>query len=192
MNKKEIRKIYLLKRETLAVKDLELRSRVIADKFFKGFNLTNVGSVHIYLPIQDKNEINTWLLIDKFRKDFPQIKLFISRSNLSLGTVENFLFTEETILNVNKWGIPEPLSGERCLNSEVIDLVFVPLLAFDKKGNRVGYGKGYYDRFLSECRKDVVKVGLSLEEPVKKIDVELFDVPLTHCITPLKVYSFKK
>jgi 5-formyltetrahydrofolate cyclo-ligase len=191
MNKKEIRKIYQLKRESLAVKDLELRSRVIADKFFSSFNLSNIRSVHIYLPIKDKKEINTWLVIEKLRKDYPQIKIIISRSNPSLGTMENFLFTEETILNVNKWGIPEPLSGERCVN-ETIDLVFVPLLAFDKKGNRVGYGKGYYDRFLTECKRDVMKVGLSLEEPVKKIDVELFDVPLTHCITPLNVYSFKK
>jgi 5-formyltetrahydrofolate cyclo-ligase len=191
MNKKEIRKIYLLKREALALHDLELRSRVITEKFFQTFNLSDLNSIHIYLPIQNKREINTWLLIERLRKEFPNIKLIISRSNSANGTMENFYFTEETILNVNKWGIPEPLSGERCM-SESIDLVFVPLLAFDKKGNRVGYGKGYYDRFLSECRKDTIKVGLSLEEPVRKIDVELFDVTLTHCITPLKIYSFKK
>jgi 5-formyltetrahydrofolate cyclo-ligase len=191
MNKKELRKIYQAKRETLAVQDLELRSRVIVEKFFSSFNLANVNSIHIYLPIQNKKEINTWLLIDRLRKDYPHIKLIVSRSNSSDGTMENFYFTEETILNVNKWGIPEPLSGVKCVN-ETIDLVFVPLLAFDKKGNRVGYGKGYYDRFLSECRKDAMKIGLSLEEPVKKIDAELFDVSLTHCITPLKVYSFKK
>jgi 5-formyltetrahydrofolate cyclo-ligase len=191
MNKKEIRKLYLSKRETLAMQDLDLRSRVITDKFFSSFDLENINSIHIYLPIQTKKEINTWLLIDKLRKEYAHIKLIVSRSNPSNGTMDNFYFTEETILSVNKWGIPEPLSGERC-TSEKVDLVFVPLLAFDKKGNRVGYGKGYYDRFLSECRKDVLKIGLSLEEPIRKIDAELFDVTLTHCITPLKVYSFKK
>jgi 5-formyltetrahydrofolate cyclo-ligase len=190
MNKKELRKIYLAKRETLAMQDLDLRSRVITEKFFASFNLENTHTIHIYLPIQTKKEINTWLLIERFRKEYSRIKLIISRSNPSNGTMDNFYFTEETILNVNKWGIPEPLSGDRCA-SEKVDLVFVPLLAFDKKGNRVGYGKGYYDRFLSECKKDVIKVGLSLEEPVKKIDAELFDVALTHCITPLKVYTFK-
>jgi 5-formyltetrahydrofolate cyclo-ligase len=189
MNKSEIRKIYAEKRKLLSPQDLELRSKVISDNFFKGFDLTGISSAHIFLPITAKREVNTWHIINRFRQEYPQIKLLVSKSDLLDGKLENFIFTQSTVLIENTWGIPEPESGDRFSNQE-IDLVFVPLLAFDKKGNRVGYGKGYYDKFFLECRSDILKVGLSLEEPARKINAELFDVPLTHCITPLAVYNF--
>jgi 5-formyltetrahydrofolate cyclo-ligase len=189
MNKSDIRKIYAEKRKLLSPQDLELRSKVISDKFFKGFDLTGIRSAHIFLPITAKKEINTWHLINRLREERPDIKLVVSKSDLLDGTLENFIFTQSTILIENNWGIPEPSGGDRFSNLD-IDLVFVPLLAFDKKGNRVGYGKGYYDKFFKECRPDVLKVGLSLEEPARKINAELFDIPLTHCVTPLAVYNF--
>jgi 5-formyltetrahydrofolate cyclo-ligase len=189
MNKSDIRKIYAEKRKLLSPQDLELRSKVISDKFFKGFDLTGIRSAHIFLPITAKKEINTWHIINRLREEKPEIKLVVSKSDLLDGTLENFIFTQSTVLIENDWGIPEPSGGDRFSN-ELIDLVFVPLLAFDKKGNRVGYGKGYYDKFFKECRPDVLKVGLSLEEPARKINAELFDIPLTHCVTPLAVYNF--
>ncbi|HXA01406.1 MAG TPA: 5-formyltetrahydrofolate cyclo-ligase [Cytophagaceae bacterium] len=191
MNKSEIRKIYAEKRKLLSPQDLELRSKVISDKFFKDFDLTGISSAHIFLPITSKREINTWHIINRFRQEQAHIKLLVSKSDLLDGKLENFIFTQSTVLIDNDWGIPEPQSGDRFPNQQ-IDLVFAPLLAFDKKGNRVGYGKGYYDKFLLECRPDVLKVGLSLEEPARKINAELFDIPLTHCITPLAVYNFLK
>jgi 5-formyltetrahydrofolate cyclo-ligase len=189
MNKSEIRKIYLEKRKLLSPQDLELRSKVISDRLFKDFDLTGISSAHIFLPITAKREINTWHIINRFRQEYPNIKLLVSKSDLLDGKLENFIFTQSTVLIENGWGVPEPESGDRFPNQK-IDLVFTPLLAFDKKGNRVGYGKGYYDKFFQECRPDVLKVGLSLEEPARKINAELFDVPLTHCITPLAVYDF--
>jgi 5-formyltetrahydrofolate cyclo-ligase len=69
--------------------------------------------------------------------------------------------------------------------------VFIPLLAFDKSGHRVGYGAGYYDRFLSKCKPDCLKVGLSFFEPVDEIsDADEFDVKLNHCVTPSKIWTF--
>lgn len=70
-------------------------------------------------------------------------------------------------------------------------MVLIPLLAFDKKGYRVGYGKGFYDRFLADCRPDVVKVGLSVFEPIDEIaDLNEFDIKMDFCITPNRVWQF--
>ena len=74
---------------------------------------------------------------------------------------------------------------------EEIDLILVPLLAFDTYGYRVGYGKGYYDKFLKECREDLVKIGFSYFDPVDVIDdINAFDVKLTYCITPNANFTF--
>jgi 5-formyltetrahydrofolate cyclo-ligase len=67
----------------------------------------------------------------------------------------------------------------------------VPLVIVDSGGNRIGYGKGFYDRYLSSCRTETVKIGFSFFEPVGLIkDINQFDVPLNLCITPLRIYEF--
>jgi len=88
--------------------------------------------------------------------------------------------------------VPEPVDGIE-VPAEKIDVVFVPLLAFDKNGNRAGYGKGFYDTFLLECKEDVIKVGLSLFTAEDEItDVSEKDIPLNYCVTPEKIYSFSR
>jgi 5-formyltetrahydrofolate cyclo-ligase len=104
--------------------------------------------------------------------------------------MKHFLVDEHTVFQDNQYGIPEPTAGIE-VTSDMIDVVFVPLLAFDKKGNRVGYGKGYYDRFLAGCRNDVITIGLSFFPPVLSIDdIDFFDKKLDFCITPECVYAF--
>jgi 5-formyltetrahydrofolate cyclo-ligase len=96
----------------------------------------------------------------------------------------------DTIFEANAINILEPLETE-VIDPLDIDMVLVPMLAFDDRGNRVGFGKGYYDRYLSRCRQDCIKVGLSYFEAVDSInDANEFDVPLNFCITPQKVYVF--
>ena len=102
----------------------------------------------------------------------------------------NYLLTDNTTIKKNKYNIPEPIEGIEVSNDK-LDVVFVPLLAFDKKGNRVGYGKGYYDTFLKTCRPETLKIGLSFFEAENKItDINENDIPLDFCITPKQVYSF--
>ena len=85
---------------------------------------------------------------------------------------------------------PEPVDGVE-IPSTKIDVVFVPLLAFDEKGNRAGYGKGFYDAFLSECKPDAIKIGLSFFESEELItDVFEGDVKLDYCVTPNSIHSF--
>jgi 5-formyltetrahydrofolate cyclo-ligase len=72
-----------------------------------------------------------------------------------------------------------------------IDLVLVPLLTFDKRGHRVGYGKGYYDKFLARCNPYVIKIGLNFYDPVDEIsDINAFDIPLDFCVTHHEIYAF--
>ena len=92
---------------------------------------------------------------------------------------------------IESLGIPEPLSGV-AITPQQIEVVFVPLLVFDLLGHRVGYGKGYYDRFLGECRKSTIKVGLSFFDPVNKIeDIDNHDIALDYALTPRETYAFR-
>ncbi len=95
-------------------------------------------------------------------------------------------------LITSTWRIqePNPLTNKKT-PSEAIDLIIIPLLAFDAHGNRVGYGKGFYDRFLMDCRPDALKIGVCLDEAVQRIDdVEAHDIPLDLCITPTGIHLF--
>ncbi len=147
--------------------------------------------VHIFLPIRNANEVDTFSILNYFKSKHPALGLVVPRTNFKTNTLENIHYDHEfSILGRNSYGIPEPIHG-RTISPSQIDAVFVPLLAFDQRGNRVGYGKGFYDRFLSECRKDVLKIGLSYFEPVAEIsDVNEYDIRLDRCITPSTIWLF--
>ena len=100
-------------------------------------------------------------------------------------------YSETDTLHWNKWGIPEPLPFN-LVGPEQIDAVLVPLVGFDTIGHRIGFGKGFYDRYLPLCRPDCLKIGISLFDPVDLIDeVESHDIPLDIAICPAKLYDFR-
>ncbi len=193
MNKTQLRKLYLEKRNVLAAEDCSKRSKVIADNFFNYFepNLSQLLYLHLYLPIVGKKEIDTILIFSELRRSFPNVKIVLSKSDFTNYSMQFFEYIKETKLIENSYGIPEPAGG-KIIKPEQLDLVLIPLLAVDASGNRIGYGKGFYDRFLANCRPDCKKIGLSFEEPVTEIVPDELDVPLDFCVTPEKVYNFKK
>ena len=145
-----------------------------------------------FLPITRRNEVDTWPIIHRIWQDFPRVRVAVPITDTTSGQLTHFIITPETPLIENRWGIPEPEPG-RCpaIGSEQVDVVLVPLLLFDRLGHRVGYGKGYYDRFLAECRPDCLKIGLSLFEPVDQIEgVEPTDVQMDACMTFNAVFQF--
>lgn len=148
--------------------------------------------VHVFLPIRKHNEVDTFSILNYFKLQHPMLQLVVPRTDFGNLTIKNILYDHEyTILGRNKYDIPEPIHGKE-IPPELVDIVFVPLLACDLKGNRVGYGKGFYDRFLSGCRPDVKKIGLSFFDPIEEIsDVNEFDIPLDLCITPGKTWDFR-
>ena len=190
MRKQELRSVYLQKRIALSDEAYAERSNKIATLFFENINLTNIKVVHVFLPMIKSKEPNTWAIIERMKKEFPSIRFSIPRVNNKTQVLENFYFDSPDQLKENTWGIQEPQVGEPT-NAKDIDLVLVPLLAVDKNGHRVGYGKGYYDKFLSLCKPTCLKIGLSLFDPIDKIeDVNEQDVALQSCVTPDQYVRF--
>jgi 5-formyltetrahydrofolate cyclo-ligase len=187
LNKEDLRRLYLQKRENLGKEEVQILGRRIADLVFSNFSFNYYQSIHIFLPIDDKNEVNTWILVEQFRKIYPHVKIIIPK--VDDNNLKSFILKPETVIEKNKWGIPEPVEAEE-FPSDKIDFIFVPLLAFDLRGHRVGYGKGFYDRFLKTCSVSVIKTGLSFFEPEQKIIENEFDIALDYCITPNNIYSF--
>jgi 5-formyltetrahydrofolate cyclo-ligase len=189
MTKKEARSVFLQKRNALSEGELFEFNQKIYFHFFAHLDLSFVKVVHLFLSIESKKEPDTWGILDRLRREFPHIRLAIPKMRED-GVLEHYFFEGMQQLKVNAWGIAEPLQGIP-VEVKKIDLVLVPLLAVDKGGNRVGYGKGYYDQFLVQCRQDCKKIGLSFFEPIDTLqDVAEWDVALNQCITPGGIISF--
>ena len=190
MNKPELRKIYLEKRLMISTDEIAAKSRQIADRFFAAVDLRAVLFLHTFIPINKFNEVDTALIYEQIWSGFPAIKTVAPFTDFNRIELEHRHFNAASKLIESEWGIREPADGD-IVEPSKIDIVLVPLLAFDKMGNRVGYGKGFYDRSLNKCRADCVKIGLSLFPPVEIVeDAGEHDVPLNCCITPQKIYSF--
>ena len=188
MKKDELRRTYLAKRKALSPSERSQLSQQLCDQFFTTVDLARINVLHIYLPIESKYEPDTWLIINRIRKEFPDIRICIPR--VKGNEIENIYFEELKHLQKAKWDILEPTQGAHT-PAEKIDLVIVPLLAFDRQGHRVGYGKGYYDRFLKKCRTDCNKIGLSFFEPELCIEEKsVHDVLLNACLTPYLNFDF--
>lgn len=191
MLKHELRTLYLNKRKKIPDHQLRDFNNAIVNQL-KNLNWSAIKCISLFLPIKNLNEVNTYGVLSFFKSHFPNIIIAIPKTNFNDLSIQHLQYSHNTVLEENKYHIPEPVCGNVILPS-AIDAVFVPLLVFDTLGYRVGYGKGVYDRFLASCRNDVVKIGLSFFEPVNRIDnVDAFDVPLSYCITTNKVFCFSQ
>lgn len=187
MNKKELRTKYKTLRGSLTFDEIMNESLLIANHCID-LPIWDKTYFHLFLPIEKHKEINTEFILQILAGRDKEI--VISKSNFEDLSMNHYLLTDNTKIKVNDYGIPEPEDGIEVPTSK-IDAVFVPLLAYDKKGNRVGYGKGFYDKFLSECKADVIKIGLSYFDPEDLIeDVLETDIKLDYCITPFGVIKF--
>ena len=185
--KAELRLKYKKLRANLSVETIETYSLDIANQLLS-LDIWNQSYYHVFLPIATQKEVNTEYLLHILQgKDKNCI---ISKSDFKSFKMTHFLLQDNTKLKVNSYGIPEPVDGIE-IQEHKIDVVFVPLLAFDKQGNRIGYGKGFYDRFLANCKPNCIKIGLSFFESEPKIsDVLESDIKLNYCVTPNRTYSF--
>lgn len=188
MDKVALRKKYKALRNDLSKKGVEDFSLQIANKAIR-LPIWEATYYHIFLPIETKNEVNTEYLLHILNGKDKSI--VVSKSDFETFEMNHFLLQENTKIKISTFGIPEPVSGLE-VNVELIDVVFIPLLAFDKNGRRLGYGKGFYDRFLARCNPSAIFIGLSFFEAEETIAHGPFDIPLHYCVTPSKVYDFRK
>ncbi len=187
MTKSELRTKYKQLRHELSEHDIEELSLGIANQLVK-MAIWEFQYFHAFLPIVEKKEVDTEFILHVLAGKDKEI--VVSKSDFGSMRMRHFLLTDSTKFQKNQYGISEPVDGLEVPFSK-IDVVLIPLLAFDKLGNRVGYGKGFYDKFLMECRQNVLKIGLSFFEAEDMIaDVWDGDIKMDYCITPKAIYEF--
>jgi len=171
----------------MALAEIEEKSLAIANRLLT-LDIWNKTYYHLFLSMETQKEVHTDVVLNILAGKDKEV--VVPRSNFEACTLQHYLLTDNTKITISEYGIPEPVDGLE-VPAQKIDVVFVPLLAFDGKGHRVGYGKGFYDRFLSACRPEVITVGLSFFEAEEgSIPHNETDVPLDFCVTPHSVYNF--
>jgi len=185
--KAALRTEYQKRRDALTEEQITERSIEISNLSLT-LNLWEYSLYHLFMTSEKNKEVDTSYLLSVIQgKDKqPIIPKIVDNTRL-----EHYLLTDQTLLKNNRWGIPEPLSGIK-IKPQQIEVVFVPLLVFDQQGHRVGYGMGYYDRFLVQCSETTLKVGLSFFDPVSKIeDIKTHDIALDFALTPEGFFTFE-
>ncbi len=185
MDKKTLRIIYRNKRKELLdeqVSDYSVKmGEVLGDSEL--VNGLNIG--HLFTPIAKNKEPDCWLIKQQLSSSINWCTGIVNGT-----TMKHVSLTDSTEFQENEWGIPEPINGEEIKPTE-LDFVLVPLLICDKKGNRVGYGKGFYDGFLRSCKPNCLFIGVSFFEPLDEtISADAWDIPLDYCLTPQSLHTF--
>jgi 5-formyltetrahydrofolate cyclo-ligase len=194
MDKKLLRQKAKVERQKLTQEEIEDKSLAIANQLLRMDAVPSLRLVwdklyyHLFLTIEEQKEINTEYILQILAGKDKEI--VISKCDFATLGMTHFLLTDNTKIKKNSYNVPEPVDGLEVPDAK-IDVVFVPLLAYDKQGNRVGYGKGFYDNFLNKCKPETIKIGLSFFPPEEKIeDVSANDVKLDFCVTPEEILQF--
>ena len=182
-NKAAFREIYRAKRKELSLKDLELASNDIL-KHVLAQNLVAEGPLMLFLdsPAHGELPMQNWF------ECFANHQICVPKVIDDKGRMEAVAWKMDMPLKANKWGILEPETNVFVSPKNIITII-VPLLCFDQRGHRVGYGKGYYDRFLARCSNSIKTIGISAFGAVENIeDITAQDQILDVVVTPKKVY----
>ena len=191
MTKNDVRNIYKEKRLQLSSSQTEKMNDLMLIQFQR-LVIDIPALIMTYSPVKALNEFDPQGITDYCYFKNPEQQLFypLMIKNTKNCEISAVIVDDNTSFETNKFGIEEPIDGIDMIPTE-IDMFIVPLLGFDKKGHRVGYGKGCYDRFLKKCRKDCIKIGFSYFDAIEKIeDTDKFDVKLDYCITPERSFTF--
>ncbi|WP_210513661.1 5-formyltetrahydrofolate cyclo-ligase [Hymenobacter terricola] len=196
MTKAELRRTALARRMALDAGEVARRSDKLRENLLRQFPVEQWQWLHLFMSLESRNEPRTWPIVSWVWGEELPLRLAVPVVQPDGETLRHYELTPDTQLTQNRWGIdepvPDPVTAPEVLPA-VLDAVLVPLLAVDRAGQRVGYGGGFYDRFLARCRPGTQFIGLNMldEPPVSRIaDVLPTDVPLTAYITPGKVWRF--
>jgi len=186
--KSDLRNKYRIRRKSLAPEERSALSMSIAQKAIAYIeSQSDISHVHIFLPITKLNEINTLPLIEKLLQ--KGLTLYTSATDFSTQKMSTIKLLAPLETREDRFGIPVPVRREAADVND-IQMVLIPLLAYDLEGNRLGYGMGFYDRFLESLTQEVVKAGVSFFPPEKVIPSEVHDIKLDICFTAKEVYQF--
>ena len=177
MLKNHIRKKIIKLREVKNKKNLQVKINLIS-KVLKSKNKILGG----YFPVNC--EVDTFQLMRVLKQKKFKLSLPVVSSKFDMNF---YLWDFNEPLSVNKYGIPEPKLKKKV----VPEVLLIPMVAFDTKLNRLGYGGGYYDRFLKKNEKNnIIKIGLAIEcQKVKKLPTNSFDKKMDYILTEKKLYK---
>jgi 5-formyltetrahydrofolate cyclo-ligase len=186
--KKELRQSYRQRRKQLSSQEVNEWSRKIAQQLAHWLDgKADLEHFHLFFPIAKFNEVNTFYIKDLLEEKGKV--LYTSQVNREGSQLDTLKLPLDAAFFLDEWGIPVPQESLRVSPTKV-QVVLVPLLAYDEKGNRLGFGKGHYDTFLGSLSQSVIKIGLSFFSPEAVLPVESHDIPLNYCITPEQVWVF--
>ena len=187
MLKSAARKLLLKQRQALTISDcLKMDDLLLIQ--LQRLDWSNVHCIGSFFPLEAHNEPNAILFIKYLKAIIPGLVVAYPRIDEITSTMQFYVETDQ--LEMNRFGIYEPLPTQ-LITQDQLDAVLVPLIGFDLVGHRIGFGKGFYDRYFEKYPLQKPRIGISYFEPVSKIeDTHEFDVPLTHCITPSNSYEF--
>ena len=194
MTKAALRRTALAHRLALPATEIAHRSEQLCDQLFQQFPVAQWRWLHLFLPLARRHEPDTWPIIRRIWAEGLAVRLAVPVVQPDGISLAHYELRPETPLHPNRWGIPEPeATAATEVPAAAFDAVLVPLLAVDAAGHRVGYGGGFYDRFLARCRPGTQRIGLHVldELPLERItDVLPTDMPLTACLTPSGIWRF--
>ena len=178
-SKKEKRSFYRKKRKDISKAQKEMLDKMLFDRVISLKEFRESSVVLAYYPIND--EINTIPIIEYALREGKRVALPIS-STIDYTLTFHFISSLKEIKN-GAYSIPEPSEDSEIFNKETKALCIVPGLIFDRTGNRLGYGKGFYDRFLSDfngitvglCYSDFLLDKLPIDENDRAVDIVVSD-----------------
>lgn len=188
--KKELRIRLNRERKALSREDILTKSEKIYENWLAHFSLKEVNYLHVFQPIKKRNEIETSFFTDFARKRHGHVKIIVPVVNPYSEHLTHVELANDIKMEINHWGIPEPKMPFKKVSPMQMDMVLVPMLGFDMEGNRLGYGKGYYDRFLNLVPAKCLKIGLCLEQGKVEngLPAEAHDVALDYIVTEEILY----
>lgn len=184
MNKSQLRALYKSKRIRLSEVEIQEFSQKILQKLIS-MPIWEKSVFHVFVPIVQNHEVNTFPIIEYLHEHGKTVLV----PKVEGEKMHSCLINADTEWTIGKFNVPEPLE---CLKTDLpIDVILMPMLVCDLSGNRIGYGGGYYDRFLGDINYPILKLGLNFFPPINQ-EFEIFtqDVPLDYCVTPEEIVSF--
>jgi 5-formyltetrahydrofolate cyclo-ligase len=187
LSKIEAREKYKNLRKHLTESEILYMSVDIANNLLK-FNIWELKTFHLFMTKDENKEVDTKPIFDILISKGKEI--IIPKININRNNLDSYIFDEKTVFSLDNLRIPEPVNG--ILFNGKIDVVILPLLAYDLDGNRIGYGKGFYDKFIRNLKSEPLKIGISYFSPEKSLEFNNHDISLDYCITPNKIFSFSE
>jgi 5-formyltetrahydrofolate cyclo-ligase len=181
--KEELRQQLLDQRKSISEPKFYGASADIVEELKEQKEYRNAETIHCYVSMNERREVETRVLIKEMIEKGKDVVVPVT--NFESGTLTHIRLKSFSDLEENKWGVLEPKKGEE-VTPEKMDLVIVPMVGGDEQCNRIGYGEGFYDRFLKDVR--CPKIGLSFDITiVKQLPTENFDISLDKIITEKRI-----